>query len=356
MATVIPFGNAQGNNVAKVQSQHGKKTLADIFAEIVADDSNKFDTEVEANSLLMTPEGRLTRGRGSMSMTDWATTQLASKLEIPVRYFKACPPELQAQNFNHWASQSDDRWLLRSRNLGGDGKLIRAVLSADKYGKLDNADITGMVQRMFPSSADYSVDMWHLDDAGFHLRMTMPDLTTDIGRLRDGRPDTHRVGVHIANSEVGKRSIIITPMVYRLVCTNGLMRWEATEGTYRRRHVITGVNAGASERIIYGEVAEAVGHALKAGNEIVETLRAAKETPVVNPLDVIKQLAADRKYSQVMTDAIQTSYAANVAQTGANAFSLVNAITESAQRTSHPDTRAEFEADAMTLLERLVTA
>ena len=44
-------------------------------------------------------------------------------------------------------------------------------------------------------------------------------------------------GLHIANSEVGKRSVTVDALVYRLVCTNGLIRLVKGKSLLHRRHV-----------------------------------------------------------------------------------------------------------------------
>lgn len=333
-----------------------KRNLGDIFRQILEDDKNKFDTEVAAASLRMTESGRLFdlnhERLNGFELTDWATTQLASKVGIPVRYFKSCPPELQAQNFNFWAEQQRGNYLLRGRDLGGGNRLARAILSADHYSRIDNGHIVEILQKILGNGekAGYGIAMWHLDDGGFHLRITFDDLTTQIGKLKDGSPDTHKVGLHIINSEVGKRSITIAPMVYRLVCTNGLMAWRNDGEIFTQRHV------HLKDHEIYGRVAEAIGTALKAGNDIVSELVIAKQTAIINPLDIIAQLAEDKQYSKALTDTLSLSYAANQAQTGSNVFSLVQAITETAQQASHPDTRIELERDAGRLMAKLLVA
>jgi hypothetical protein len=332
------------------------RNLGDIFKQIVEDDKNKFDTNLVAKNLRMDSQG-LIHDQADVfgkpfQLTDWATTQLASKVGIPVRYFKNCPPELQAENFNYWAEKQDTSWLLRGRDLGDGNRLARAILSAEHYSKIDNGHIVEILQKILGNGekTGYGINMWHLDDGGFHLRVTFDDLAKNIGTLKDGTPDTHKVGLHIINSEVGKRSISIAPMVYRLVCTNGLMAWRNDGEIFTQRHV------HLKEHEIYGRVAEAIGGALKAGNDIVEELIMAKQTAIINPLDIIAELAQEKQYSRALTDSLSLSYAANQAQTGSNVFSLVQAITETAQQASHPDTRIELERDAGRLMAKLLVA
>lgn len=331
-----------------------KKDLGQLFEEILNDDANKADVTVAANQLRMDEFGRVTsldllESARTLNLSDWALTQATGKLNIPTRYFKSCPPQLQAENFNHWASRADGEWLLRSRDVG-NAMYVRGVLSAERYTRFDNAQLVEILQKMFgATSRDYELVLTHLDDGGFHARLVFHDLTAEIGSLRDGRPDVHKVGLHISNSEVGRRSVLIAPMVYRLVCTNGLMRWEADGDALQMRHV------HLRPEELYNRVAEGAAKALRVGDKMLNELRLAKEVPVENPLDVVRELAKERQYSQAFTDNLVMAYAANAAETGHNVFSVVQAMTQMAQ-SFPPDDRIEIERDAASVMKAWVAA
>ncbi|MCA8939126.1 MAG: hypothetical protein KDB07_04935, partial [Planctomycetes bacterium] len=72
-------------------------------------------------------------GHRRLVLKDTALAQLAAKLNVPASYLRRCPPELLAQNINHWLQQDDNRELL----LRCDGDQARAVLSP-RYQRVDN--------------------------------------------------------------------------------------------------------------------------------------------------------------------------------------------------------------------------
>ncbi len=63
------------------------------------------------------------------------------------------------------------------------------------------------------------------------MRITLPG---DPYIVKPG--DVVESGIDLTNSEVGLRSVGITPISYRLVCSNGLRAWRS-ESTSRFRHV-----------------------------------------------------------------------------------------------------------------------
>lgn len=279
-------------------------------------------------------------------MTDWALAQLAGRLNIDTRYLRRCPAMVQAYNVNYWLNQKrdDTKWLVRTMDKPGQS-MVRGFLS-DKYSPFDDHEMLSILTGIFGSATNYRIQMWHRDDTGFHLRVLLPDLTTVIGTTADGSPDRHIVALHIENSEVGKKSIKVRPLIYRMVCTNGMFGWAADGEILQQRHVHLNHNE------MYGRVATAIGEGLRVGDSMMEHLLQAKETKLADdPLDVLRQLAKNKKYSQDTTDHLQEAY---YEEPGATPFHIVQAFTRAAQRYD-ADTRVEMERDAGQVMRSLIT-
>ncbi|SFX74990.1 protein of unknown function [Thermoactinomyces sp. DSM 45891] len=319
--------------------------LQQILKGLETEDTQKEDLIISASDLTYREDGllydRYNRING-YSLNDWSTGQFAQRLNIPSRYFKSCPPELRSINAAHWMQklEPDTDWMLRTMKHG----VVRGLMS-DKYVPFDDLDILDVLNEILKKSgAEYKIEMWNRDDSGCHLRITFPDLTTSVGKLENGNPDTHLVGFHLMNSEVGKSSIRISPMVYRQICTNGLMGWRKNGDAFQQRHIHLRHNE------IYTRVLEAVGQAIQLGESMINELLKAKETEVENPLAIIKKLANDNKYSQKFTNTIQDSFAR---EQGNTAFHVVQSLTLAAQ-TLDTDSRTEIERTASRLLSKLV--
>lgn len=178
---------------------------------------------MDKGRLYLTQEGEARQ----LEPTEWATGQLCTKLGIPTGYFKRCPSELQDAQYSYWmgrfAAQSKGRQLfLRAR-----ASTLRGVLSA-KYACIDNSSILDAVEPLIEQGL--MITWFELTDVSFHLRLVSPNLD-------NMRPDTIFAGVHIANSEVGMRTLTVNAVLYRQVCSNGLIWMVRNQDVYARKYI-----------------------------------------------------------------------------------------------------------------------
>lgn len=73
---------------------------------------------------------------------------------------------------------------------------IRGIMSQD-YTKFDDDVFMEMVGKAIGSESDHQILMYHRDERGMHLRIGFPDLQSAVGKLDNGHPDNHMVGIHI---------------------------------------------------------------------------------------------------------------------------------------------------------------
>jgi hypothetical protein len=350
MNNVVSFNRMVNSNTQATGSQKLQLILNELQNEVNA----KKDFMIHPADIRMTKEGKL-RSRGKelndFHVTDWALGQLSYKLEagLPIRYLRKCPPALQAVNVNHWIQKFEENkdkfnpWLVRTQS-GQNSGIVRGLLS-ERYSPFDDHEIMNIIHQFLgDSQANTDVKWWYRDDTGFHLRVVFDDLTTTIGTTPDGTPDVHKVGLHIENSEVGKKSLKITPLIWRLVCSNGMMGWATDGDIFKQRHLYL------KPHEMYGRVVEAIGNALKVGDASIEKLVQAKETPVENPLDVIAKLSEKYKYSKEFTEKAQGKF---MEEEGNNAFYVLQAFTRACQD-SGADFRTGVETDSTKMLEELI--
>lgn len=330
----------------------GANRLQTILSQLQAEVEKKQDFMIHPQDIRMNSKGQLvSRDRETLThhMTDWALGQLSSKTGVPVRYARNCPPELQAVNYNHWLGKFDvdkhNSWLFRTYT-GEENGLVRGILS-ERYSPFDDHEILEILNQFFgETNAKIDIKWWHRDDTGFHLRIVFDDLTTEVGKLADGSPDIHKVGLHIENSEVGAKSIRITPLIWRLVCSNGMMGWGRNTDleVFQQRHIYL------KQHEMYGRVAEAIGNALKVGDSAIEELVKAKQTKIEDPLEVIKKLATKAKYSKEFTEKLQGTF---MQEEGNTAFHVIQAFTRGCQELP-ADRRVEIETDATAFMRELI--
>jgi hypothetical protein len=340
--------------------------LPEVTERLRADDAGKWDLVARRDELSL-EEGRLTvpspSGGRSLGLSAWASGQLCSRLGIPVSYFKKCPPELQDGNVNYWlqnpsagAAQPDEaedgssgadacgtnacgtdawsdggrprcrraevqapvsaqpeRWRLRAKD-----DTLRAVVS-DRYSALDNAVLWEQLRNQVPPG--YRVDWFGLSDEGLHLRLVDPE------RCREVLPgDDLSIGIHVANSEVGGRALSVEAVVFRLVCTNGLIRRVGGKSLLRQRHIhISALRLEAA-------LAEATHRALEEAEGFLHLLQAATLTPIGDVGAAIEQLGSRWALSQGTQDAVQAALLREVPSQQETLYGLINAFTYTAQK------------------------
>jgi hypothetical protein len=301
-----------------------------ISEKIVQDDQNKWDRQVSGKELVVTAAGalRVLNGQAEapgVTLSETATAQLCQKLEIPVRYYRRLPADMQAAVANYDLKRVNEKSFL----LRGKGKWVRAFLSAE-YVAYNNAEVAETVQSLLGKGA-LSIKSFVLEETHMFLKI----VSEEIWDVESGL----KAGIMIGNSEVGMGSVSVEPFVFRKPCTNDLI--VSQEKSFRHAHI----HLTAFE--LTRRMAEAVSQGFQVASSVLDAFLKTREVKVVDPVEVIRQIAENRKLSQKLTDDVVSSY---LVEPEANWFGVINAFTNAAQRMA-PLQRIEMERFAGTLLE-----
>jgi hypothetical protein len=379
-----------------------KATVDELRDAVSKDDRGKWDIVLPRRDVLM-QDGRLTFpeceayecGRG-LEPSHWATGQLCQRLGIPAAYFRRCPATLRDAQFNYWnagdpfvteepdiddpANGSDpfevdhapmrssadlrfaepapyrngssnatgnghqfrngmysgsercEYWLLRARE-----STLRALLT-DRYAPLDNRVLVDALCKALPPSLE--IQWLSLDDEAFHLRLI------DSSLAREVLPgDPLMAGIHVSNSETGKRSLTIDSVLYRQVCTNGLIRLVKGKSILSQRHV------AVSPPHFNALLREALPSALAAAEAFAGLMADAVKQPLNDVQAEINGLKQHWHLSQSFAEQIEVSLQKERSDQQETVFGLVNAVTHAAQSLD-AEARYEMEVLAGSLLER----
>lgn len=299
---------------------------------------------------------------GFLTPTSWAVSQFCQRLGMPAHYFRKCPPTLQDLQFNHWITQecigkeslsanggsSDsspdsatavgsspegplEPWLLRCK-----GDKLRSVLSS-RYSPLDNDCLLESLAALLPKG--FQVDWFSLTDESLHLRLVDPKTVRQV--LPN---DDLMVGLHVGNSEVGKRAVTVDALIYRLVCQNGMIRLVKGRSLLYRRHV-----SWSSARF-QEALQSAIAGALATATEFLDQLQGATRTPVPDMPAVLELLSAQYSLSKSFLEAVEGSLKSEPASQQETVWGLVNGLTQAAQGLA-PDDRYQVETLAGRLIE-----
>ena len=352
-----------------------KRTLSldEVHERVRADAQGHWDTTVPRHELLMQDGHLLLPHNGSnghpdsLRPTPWATAQLCQRLNVPTSYFRRCPAELQDAQANHWLRRgretngesangeahgdsqghtngdrngssnghgkgsSPERWLLRA-----DDSMLRGVLS-EHYSPLDNTQLMDSLRPLF--NGHYRVEWFGLSDEALHLRVIDPSLTRDV--LPD---DALSAGVHLSNSEVGRRAVTVDACIYRLVCSNGLVALVRGKSLLRQRHI------HVSQPRFQVALEEAVAQGVQTATSFVEQMKRATQEPVRDVEKALERLGIRMGLSQGVLDAARRSMLSERPDQQSTLYGLVNGLTRAAQSLPAED-RYDLEVLAGRLAE-----
>jgi Domain of unknown function (DUF932) len=200
----------------------------------------------------------------TVDVTPHAHGQIAQRVGIPIPYYKRMQveaPQLLATNVNTWFNHKPERRMVRTLDDNA-----RAFLS-DRYRVLDHCDILETVMgTIIEMGLADGIASAEITDSKLYLKVVNKRLELEVKK-----GDVVQAGFVISNSEIGNGAVRVEPLIYRLVCLNGMI---AQDYSQKRYHV---GRAAASEKDAYELFAD---DTLKADDEafllkVRDTVRAA---------------------------------------------------------------------------------
>jgi len=320
--------------------------LADFVKEVHVDGLGKNDYIEKASNFKMDSLGRLTTRAENeevfkLNFNEWGLAQALGKMEIPGlrEYGKHLMEKDEtyrlANIFNFHLEQivekrGDKDWLIRSKN-----NVCRACLS-DRYSIIDNEDIIHSVYETFKDT-NVEVVGNSIDDNYMNLRLKISEHQFNAGT--EQKKDPLFLGVHILNSEVGASSVTIYPIIYRQVCTNGLVVEIGKGSALKHRHIISPADTQSEIEAKFVSI-------LSEGIESLKMFAGSRNKKVNNPENVIGEIINRERLPKEMTDRVVKSYLEEAEPTE---YGILNAFTRSAREMNYID-RLEVEKIAGKLL------
>jgi hypothetical protein len=200
--------------------------MQEIVPLLYKQETEKHDYLVSTSNIEMNEEGKVViqDTAKDYALSKYALGQISTYLDIPRDYVRRVfddSPTLLSQNINHWLNKKQDRRLVRT--LGTD---LRAFLS-DRYKVMDNYPLLEMITPVFEQH-NLQIISSNLSEEKMYIKALSPRLKSEV---KVG--DVVQAGLCISNSEVGAGSLSVQPLIYRLVCMNGMV----TDTARRKYHV-----------------------------------------------------------------------------------------------------------------------
>ena len=154
-----------------------------------------------------------------------AHRQIGTHLKIPAAYYDRMLsdyPELLAENVNSWFQREPTQRMVRTL----DGT-VRAFLS-NRYRRIDNLDIAEIVLPVIQQMEDAYFESCQITDSRMYIKVVNKRLEAEVVPGDTCSP--------VLSSAIVKLdcSVNIQPLVYRLVCSNGMV---VNDAQTRRTHI-----------------------------------------------------------------------------------------------------------------------
>lgn len=227
------------------------KTLTELAMELERQSTAKKDFIASTAALEMTNTGELALESNTtfdeFPITDHAHSQIAARLDIPAKYYnrmRSGAPALLAANVNDWFHSNPERRMIRT--LNGQA---RAFLS-DRYHRLDNFDLAEAVLPILAEMGEgIRIVSTELTDSRMYIKVINERLELEVKK-----GDVVQAGIAISNSEVGLGALKVEPLIYRLVCENGMI---AQDYSKKRYHVGRNAQEGEAYELFRDETLKA---------------------------------------------------------------------------------------------------
>lgn len=331
------------------------RTIQEMTAEIMRQSQAKEDYLVNTGSLAMEvwdkrPMLHL-RDAGGVELVEpleiqtTAHQQIGDYLDIPRKYYRRMLGEdadLLAYNVNRWLKRNSEQRMIRTM----DGR-ARAFLS-NRYRRIDNLDIASITLPIIGDMKDAIYASCELTEDYMYIKVVNPRLTAEVvpGDVVQG-------GVIITNSETGQGSVCVQPLVYRLVCSNGMV---VNDARARRYHVGRAASTDDNFQIYSQETLDADDRAfvLKLQDTVKAAVDEAKFAAVLNKMreskdaklnttdipNVVKLASANFK----ITEAESTGVLQHLIEGGdLTLYGLANAVTRYSQDVESYDRATKLE-------------
>jgi len=304
------------------------RSIAEVLRELQRQNTMKRDFITPARALHLEDDGRTfvmngvsgaesaggsvgsTAGAGNTMVLDTTPLfhrQVASSLGIPAKYYDLMQdqkPELLADNVNSWLSDRDQNYMVRSMSseaelvdTGVNTSLLARAFLSDRYRRIDNMDVAATVLPLFAGSDQFEIVSSEVTSVRMYIKILNHRLEAEV---KPG--DYVQAGVVISNSEVGLGAVSVQPLLYRLVCTNGMV---INDFGQRKHHIGRAAKVMDDSFELYSDAtieAEDKAFLLKLQdvtraaieetrfNQIVDTLRESTDAHITGPVQDVVEL------------------------------------------------------------------
>ena len=273
-------------------------------------------------------------------MSVWGLGQVCNTLGMPADYVKKCivdgASDVIVKDMNYWAQRKSNETPGKEYMARMTSGRLRGFVS-NKYSAFDDSVFLKTVMESIPEDGEYYVSNQVVSPDVTKIRVISLTKVVING-------DTYSVGFDISNSRVGRSSVKIQLLIFRWICSNGMLMGGGKAEIIKKRHNnIQFDSIGTEINLLIANIPSFLedvknwtekAHANKINSASLEMLMDSFKVNAFNSDSVSMQIQAvmDKDYSMTL-------------------FGLTQAITQVAQDQS-VFVRENMEAYAGKLLQR----
>jgi hypothetical protein len=288
--------------------------------------------------------------QGMFPVRPLAHDQIGAKVGIPSKYYDRMlieAPELLVDNVNTWMHRDPDKRM--ARTLEGN---LRALMS-NRYQRIENDDIAKVALPVLAEIPEVKIVSSEITEKRMYIQAVSPRLQGEVKR-----GDVVQAGVIITNSEVGYGAAVVSPLIWRLICLNGMVR---ADEKFRAYHVGKQIADNselwaddtklADDRAVLLKIRDTVKAAVDTArfNAHLDKLRGLTDGRIEGKVvDVVEVLAQRLQATETEQENILQSL---IEGNDLSAWGIVNAVTAQAHSARDYDRAVEFEQMGGQLVE-----
>ena len=354
LINLITGGVIMKQGIKTIQNLYGElERQREVRKDLIADTRSINVNSVDNLSMLTVDTGA---DKLSYRIGEIAHRQIADRLGIPYKYYeRMCEenPKLLDSNINGWLNAMPEKRMLRTL----DGKL-RAFLSA-RYRRLDNLELVDHVLPVISSMKGCEIVSCDVTETHFYLKVINKALKTEVVP-----GDVVQAGFVISNSEIGLGALKVEPLVYRLVCKNGLI---SKDYAHKKYHTGRQVEDTENAYELYSDAtlaADDAAYFMKVQDIVSAAVDEAKFMLTVNKMRMAMNIKTGDDPVQTV-EVLGDRYILNKNERASilrhfyiggdfSSYGLINAITRSSQDVADYNRATELERIGGMLLDESV--
>ena len=329
--------------------KQGLKSIENLYEELICQREMRKDLIADTKSLTAnTEQGKtvITVNTGTdlldYQVTEIAHRQIAERLNIPFKYYERMRtdfPMLLDANINGWLKLKSEKRMLRTL----DGNL-RAFLS-NRYRRLDNLELVDHILPVIAQMKNCTIASCDITETHLYLKVINKSMKAEITK-----GDIVQAGFVVSNSEIGLGALKVEPLVYRLVCKNGMIR-RNVEDTDNAYELYSDETLEADDKAYFMKVQDIVSAAVDETKFLltVDKMRQAKTISTGNnPVETVEVLGDKYILNKVERASVLRHF---IMDNDFSQFGLVNAVTRASQDVDNYNRATELERIGGTILE-----